>query len=137
MFRILSTRISNSVFSQATTPAFTTASLIQLAAYSSTEPPAAGGMTAIMFSPSASPCSSSNLKRKRDEFGAVMSMNSCSSLADHGQACPPTAGMGTLNLRGEIHSRTIKRTRNKPKEREVHGRRKYDGLITSGEKHAD
>ncbi|KAF8432087.1 hypothetical protein BGX38DRAFT_1227113, partial [Terfezia claveryi] len=74
-------------------------------------------MTTIMFSSLASPCSTSNLKRKRDEFGAVMSMNSCPSLADHGQPCP---GMGTLNLRGDIHSRTIKRSRNKPKEREVH-----------------
>ena len=74
-----------------------------------------------MFSPSASPCSSSTLKRKRDEFGAVISMNSCPSLADHSQACPPTASMGTLNLRGEMHSRTIKRTRNKPEEREIHG----------------
>jgi len=87
-------------------------------------------MTTIMFSPSTSPCPSSNLKRKRDEFSVVMSMNSCPSLADHSQPCPPTAGMGTLNLRGEMHSRTMKRSRNKPKEREVHGRRKYDGLIT-------
>ncbi|KAF8428185.1 WD40-repeat-containing domain protein [Tirmania nivea] len=69
-----------------------------------------------MFSSSASPC----LKRKREEFSVVMSMNSGPSLADHGQAWPPTAGMGTLNLRGEINSRTMKRTRSKPNEREVH-----------------
>ena len=83
-----------------------------------------GNMTSAMCPFPASAYPRSSLKRKRDELVIAMSSTIAplSSLVENGQACHSTREVTTTELRGEIHSRTMKRARNRPSEQDVHGK---------------